>query len=168
MFLNKNEQVYSNDFICGTPDVIVNNEIIYDIKNAWDVFTFRDASLSHQYSWQLKGYCYLTGIEKSGLFYVLTDMPESLMIKEETSLYYKGKFNDVADPKYIEAVNLLRQKHDYSKLSIEERFRVWFQYLTKEDEEIINNSVMIAREYLMNLEKERMEELITNKKLIKV
>lgn len=166
LFLSQNKERLSNDWIEGMYDTEANREIIFDIKNGWDHFTFGNASLSHLYSWQLHGYSFLTGIKKSALFYVLTDMPENLLVKEETSLYYKGKFSDVSDPSYIEAVEELRNKHNYSKLALEERFKVWFQEYTPKHEEIIKNAVMNAREVLMELEIERLENLNKNKKLI--
>jgi len=166
LFLSQNKDRLSNEWIEGMFDTEANREIIFDIKNAWDLFTFGSASLNHLYSWQLHGYSFLTGIKKSALFYVLTDMPENLLMKEETSMYYKGRFSDVSDPLYIEAVETLREKHDYSKLALEERFKVWFQEFTPRHEEVIKTAVMNAREVLMNLEIERLENLNKNKKLI--
>lgn len=164
-FVGQNKVQYENDYICGMPDAI--KDIIFDLKNAWDYFTFGNAYLSHMYEWQLHGYSFLTGIKKSALFYVLTKMPENLMIKEETTLYYKGKFSDVSDPLYIEAVEELRKKHDYSNLPLEERFKVWFQEFTIIEEETIKNAVIKAREILMELEIERLENLNKNKMLIR-
>lgn len=164
--LVQNKERLSNDYIEGMYDTVA-DDIVFDIKNAWDLFTFGSASLTHIYKWQLHGYCFLTGLKKSALFYVLTNMPENLMIKEETTLYYKGKFSDVSDPLYIEAVEELRKKHDYSKLSLEERFNVWFQDFTIIEEETIKNAVIKAREVLMELEIERLEKLNKNKLLIR-
>ena len=37
--LIKNEQYFENDFMCGTPDLILEDKIV-DIKSSWDCFTF--------------------------------------------------------------------------------------------------------------------------------
>lgn len=164
-YVGKNTTRNTNDYINGEHDTLVDG-IVYDIKNAWDIFTFGKASLTWDYEWQLKGYCWLNKIDKGRLFYCLTDMPEHLMSYEEKNIFYKGKFGDMSDPEYIKAVHDFRHKHDYSRMTLEERFKVFNVYFTEPDKTRIINAVQDARLYLMSLEARRLEHLVENKKMI--
>jgi len=167
MFLVKNKVRLSNDYINGEHDIDVKSEkLVYDTKVAWDLFTFGNSKLTHEYEMQLKAYCWLLGYTHGRLFYCLTDMPEHLIIKEEQSLYYKGGYQDTLDPDYVEACVKLRKSYDYSLIPLEGRFKMWQVTLTEPDIEKIKHCVDMARMYLCKLEKARIEMLISNKKLI--
>jgi hypothetical protein len=59
-FYKKNENRFSNEYIAGTPDIILDNEVI-DIKSSYDIFTFYDSKtggLNKNYYWQLQGHIY--------------------------------------------------------------------------------------------------------------
>ena len=77
----------SNDFVQGTLDVDM-PDYLYDIKNAYDRFTFGKAECSWDYEWQVKAYLWLKGKTKGRLFYTLCDMPEELIQEEEIKLFY--------------------------------------------------------------------------------
>ena len=82
-FLIKNEEYFENDFLTGTPDLILKDEVI-DIKNCWDCFTmskvlWEDELPNKDYYWQLQGYMHLTGRKKAKVIYVLMDTPEDLL-----------------------------------------------------------------------------------------
>ncbi len=94
-FLTKNEEHFENDFLTGTPDVILNNEII-DLKNSWDCFTFPlffDAIPNKDYMYQLQGYMALTGRKKACLVYTLMNTPKDINFGKEDN------YDDV-DAKY--------------------------------------------------------------------
>lgn len=91
-FLLKNEENLSNDFLTGTPDIILNNLII-DIKSSWDCFTFplfEDELKNQDYFWQGQGYMALTGAETFRVIYVLMDTPEDIIFKEASSFCWKN------------------------------------------------------------------------------
>jgi len=72
----KNENIYSNDWLIGTPDVVLENSII-DTKCSWNRKTFLDSALdlNTDYEWQLRGYMMLCEKPFSTLFYYLGDTP---------------------------------------------------------------------------------------------
>jgi len=82
-FALKNEKYYENDFIHGTPDVVL-PEMIIEMKNSWDCFTFPlfDEAPDKAHVAQVQGYMELTGKDKAVICYVLSDMPEDLINKE--------------------------------------------------------------------------------------
>ena len=76
--LEKNEQFFENDFICGTPDAITNICII-DTKCSWSGKTFLKAITSPRnpdYFYQLMGYMWLTDRKEAKLAFCLLDTPE--------------------------------------------------------------------------------------------
>lgn len=79
-FLLKNEQSFEDDVFTGTPDLILDDEVI-DIKVSWDVFTFPILETeipTPDYYYQLQIYMHLTGKRKARLVYVLLDTPANL------------------------------------------------------------------------------------------
>jgi len=79
-FVLKNEQYFEDDYFCGTPDLILEDEIL-DIKNSWDCFTFplfENEIPTKDYFYQLQVYMHLTGKRKARLVYVLLNTPEDL------------------------------------------------------------------------------------------
>jgi hypothetical protein len=80
-FAIKNEQYFENDFIKGTPDLIVDG-VVYDIKCSWDAYTFpifENEIPNKDYFYQLQCYMYLTGCNKAVLTYVLLNTPEEVV-----------------------------------------------------------------------------------------
>ena len=80
-FAIKNEQYFENDFIKGTPDLIVDG-VVYDIKCSWDAYTFpifENEIPNKDYFYQLQCYMHLTGCTKAVLTYVLLNTPEEVV-----------------------------------------------------------------------------------------
>ena len=104
----KNEKELHNDFMTGTPDVILSDTVI-DIKCPWSCFTFPlfDQEPDKNYWWQLQGYMALTGLEKAKLVYCLMDLPEDLL---ESEIYYAQKRNVFSIEEEVRAY------HTYSNL----------------------------------------------------
>jgi hypothetical protein len=72
----KNEDIYANEWLVGTPDVILENSII-DTKCSWNRKTLLDSALelNTDYQWQLIGYMFLCNKDYATLFYYLGDTP---------------------------------------------------------------------------------------------
>ena len=77
----KNTKYFENDFICGTPDLIV-GDTVYDNKCSWslDTFPLFDKEIPNKdYWWQLQCYMELTGCRKAVLAYTLIDASKALI-----------------------------------------------------------------------------------------
>lgn len=94
----KNEEMLSNKFICGTPDLyegesISKASVIVDVKTSWDVFTFNrikyDKEINKMYFWQLQGYMALTGAKVARLAYCLVNAPDYLIDDEKRKFSYR-------------------------------------------------------------------------------
>lgn len=153
----KNVDEKANDFIKGTCDINANqDETITDIKNAYDRFTFGKASLTWDYQWQVKGYCWLYGRSKGRLFYCLNNMPESLVSKEVQKAFYLGDFTTPECDEFRQVEDNIRDSHNYDKIPIEERFKFWDLEFTDNDLETITQAVTVARMYLLDLYNEHL------------
>ncbi|MFZ1514103.1 MAG: hypothetical protein WAT21_01825 [Saprospiraceae bacterium] len=147
-FLLKNEENLSNDFLTGTPDIILNNFII-DIKSSWDCFTFplfEDELKNQDYFWQGQGYMALTGVETFRVIYVLMDTPEDIIFKEASSFCWKNNI-ELDD----EIILDFTEKMTYKNIPHELRTKT-FEF--KRDDNIIGSiykRVEECREYIHKL-----------------
>ena len=116
----KNEGFFENEFLTGTPDVILEDEII-DIKSSWDCFTFPifDTDINKDYFYQLQGYMELTGKKKARLVYVLGSTPCSILQSEANKLKYTSGYD------FDEALEIVRKKHDYSHVLDDLKIKVF-------------------------------------------
>lgn len=134
-FIMKNEKQFEDDFFTGTPDIILENEII-DIKSSWSCWTFPLFDTMFQASgkpyadfrnYYIQGqiYMHLTGRKLHSVVYCLLNTPEELISWEEL--------------------------HDYSQIDEKYRFRrIKFEYNPEVIEEL-QGLVLEAREYIENL-----------------
>ncbi|MFA9219860.1 MAG: hypothetical protein ACEQSL_01595 [Sediminibacterium sp.] len=165
-FISKIEEPIENDFIKGTPDCIP-NEIVYDIKNAFDRFSFGKAELSHLYEWQVKGYCMLYELQRGRIFYCLNNMPDYMISDEERKLFYMQRMWATMDaPEYLEACDELRAAHNYNSIPVAERFKIFEVAFTTDDFLKIKNAVEQSREHLNELLKEHNDRIAFNLSLI--
>lgn len=147
----KNEDKFSNDFICGTPDIIT-DDLVIDIKSSWDIFTFRKSldSDNKNYWWQLQCYMALTGKKKSILAYCLVDTPESIITREIKKAMYQSGVSNTSESFLEYEIEMLRY-YTFQDIPVEERI------IEKEiefDPDAINRlheRIIQCREYLNNL-----------------
>lgn len=88
-FALKNEKSFEDDFFTGTPDLILENEVI-DIKISYDCFTFplfESEIPTKDYFYQVQVYMHLTGKKKARVVYLLLNTPENIAPWEEPKDY---------------------------------------------------------------------------------
>jgi hypothetical protein len=163
--LIKNKERKSNDFITGECD-FVKYKCVTDVKNAWDIFTFGKAELTHEYRKQLIGYMWLWELDKARLAYTLINTPEHILQKEEYYLFRDGGFKSYDDQNYIEQCEALRARHNYDKMNPYERIKAWEIQRSEDEIEEIKECVLRARKYLIEKEKERQERIEYIKSLV--
>ena len=142
--LIKNEMFFTDDYMTGTPDLIVNDDLIIDCKNSWDFSTFPlfyDNVPNKDYYYQAQGYLNLCGAKHYKLIYTLMNTPESLVEKEY-------KFSDAVD--YDEFA-----KH-YNYDNVDNKYRIKVFDIKRDDEVIeqINQRVIECRGYIDNIVKD--------------
>lgn len=128
LLTKKNEQHFSDEFFTGTPDLVLEDEII-DIKCSWDCFTFPlwETEVDKLYYYQLQVYMHLTGKRKSRVVYVLMNTPDAIAPWED--------------------------KHDYN--AVDKKYRIkTFEVLYDEKEiEFLESQVTKIRKYINQLNK---------------
>lgn len=147
--LIKNEEMYENDFLKGTPDVVLNDEII-DIKNSWDCFTFPlfETELPNKnYYWQMQGYMALTGRQKAKVIFTLMNTPNNLIEKEVYWYCKNNGYGDFDDDIYKD----FQSKMSYD--SIESKYRIKVFEVERNDDDIakIQERVNECNQYLKSI-----------------
>jgi len=123
----KNTKLFKNDFIKGTPDVIL-KDVVEDVKSSWSIKTFFNSELESNYWWQGQCYMELTGIHKYRLIYCLNDTPEHLVTNERQRYYYKFQC-DEDNPMLKLIYSQIEHNHSYSKIPKEKRIKIFnFDY----------------------------------------
>ena len=147
--LLKNEQYYSNEFMTGTPDVVL-PKLIIDVKNSWDCFTFPlfETDIPNKvYYWQAQGYLNLTGRDDYKLIYVLSDTPDHLITREA---YFYAK-NNGYDEVTTEMFNEFSDKMTYSDIPDHLKIKVFNISRNDSDIERIKQQVIKCRNYIETL-----------------
>ena len=148
----KNEQLFKNDFIMGTPDIITDDMVI-DLKSSWSLFTFFEAKnspLNKMYYWQLQSYMALTGKDKAQLVYCLIDTPFQLIEDEKRKLMWKMGLIDES-PECEEAFDEIEKSHSFSHIPDENRTFTISIDRNNSDIELLYDKVKICRKYINNL-----------------
>ena len=120
----KNEKHFEDDYFTGTPDIILEDEII-DIKCSYDCFTFplfENELPEKLYYSQVQTYMHLTGKLKARIVYILCNTPEDIAPWED--------------------------KHDYSEVPSKLRYKEFVVNYDPEHVEFLQQQVERIRRYL--------------------
>ena len=148
-FVVKNTERFNNDWITGEPDVIT-KDLLADIKCSWDGNTFPlfDSELKNKdYFWQMQGYMFLTGLERTELVYCLMNTPHEIVEDEVRRAHWKANLID-EDLDLREAV---QSQHNFDHIPNNLRIK---RFIIEKDEEAIDKikeKVELAREYYEQL-----------------
>lgn len=109
-FRVKNREKFSNDYVIGTPDIIL-SDCIEDIKTSWSLRTYFEAEPTTLYKIQAQCYMDLKGIDSYRLIYALIPNTTQMIINEQERLVYKfGKNYENED--YIEQCQQIQKNND--------------------------------------------------------
>lgn len=129
----KNESYFENEFICGTPDIIMGDTII-DVKSSWSAHTFPfflDEELPNKdYYYQIQGYLALTGATKGMVVYCLINTPEEIVLDEIRRTSWSRHELDVTEETEAE----VRQQHEFDHIPEVNRVKA---YYIERDEDVI-------------------------------
>ena len=118
----KNEEMFTNDFIKGTPDLLIKDEAgavinVPDIKSSWDIHTFMDAKtsdISKDYYWQGQAYMWLTGAPTATFCFVLVNAPIEMINDEKYRLARRLNLIDPqGDPNFIKKAQSIERNMIY-------------------------------------------------------
>lgn len=145
----KNEEPFSNDYITGTPDILL-ADAVDDVKCPWLFSTFPlfEATLPNDdYYWQMQGYMDITGRSKAAVNYCLVDAPEHLIDREARNVSYRAGFSEVDMELYDEVY----KKMTYGDVDKSLRFKRY--EIARDDKAIkaIYTQVELCRQYIQSL-----------------
>lgn len=173
--LFKNDERKENAYVTGECDTLTDDYVI-DVKNAWDIFTFSDATskLNTDYEWQLRCYMELYNRDKSILAYTLNDATDSMVLEALEKESYNHPERET--PEWIEVeliksmvftqkafecfINIRSLGGDeltdraidmFIEIPEHERIHLWEFNRNDVDFTLISNRVTDAREYLKKI-----------------
>lgn len=122
----KNTEVFENDFLIGTPDLIY-GDTVNDIKSSWDIHTFfanLHKPINKHYVAQITGYMDIVpGIKNGLLTYVLVNTPDVFVEQEKTRLKFKmGIIDPDANPAYLEACDHIDKNSVFDDIPQDKRY----------------------------------------------
>lgn len=158
---SKNEQRYTNEYLSGEPDIIINDESglpskIIDIKSSWDgasLLSNIGKPLNSLYYWQVHGYMALTGAKEAEVAYCLVNMPEEIINGERKRIYYAMNPATEENAEFKRVVNKLVNNMTFDEIPITERV---VRFSIPRDENIIQSiytRVNECRNWLAEFEK---------------
>jgi hypothetical protein len=153
-FRTKNLKHYSNEYLTGTPDIVLEDSgIVEDVKNSWNLRTFFQADGTNKdYYWQGQTYMELTGTQFFRLIYVLNPIPEELMVDEERKLYYQFGQDDQNEDYKAALKQLLHNNDLIYALEPQQRVKIFTFERNDDDIKKLYEQANAAREYYKTLE----------------
>ena len=149
--LIKNKEHFENEYIKGTPDVIIDRVI--DTKSSWDIFTFSEADGNNKdYYWQGQGYMNLTKKKEFDLAYCLTNAPEHMIVDEKTKQMYKrGLIGLDGSIEFDEMENEIEKNMKFDDIPLEKRVKIFSFEFDDKAFELLKQRIIDSREYLNSI-----------------
>ena len=148
----KNEEHFKNDYVQGTPDLILEDKIV-DTKCSWslDSFPFFMDKLPTIYYYQLQAYMWLCDKDKAEVAYVLVNTPEHLFNQELEREKWKVKDTqgvlDLSAEMESDIYEELILKHNFDRIPFEKRVKIFEVEADLLLRSKIEEKVKLAREY---------------------
>jgi hypothetical protein len=148
-FILKNDEHFSNDWVTGTPDVNTAS-LILDVKSSWDATTFPFFATeipTKDYYYQLQGYMWLTGKQKSLLVYCLVNTPLDMVQDEIRRAHWNANLLEES----LDLIDEVQKRHNFDHIPDNRRVKVFEVERDDEVIEQIKERVELCREYYETL-----------------
>ena len=148
-FILKNDEHFSNDWVTGTPDVNTDS-LILDVKSSWDATTFPFFATeipTKDYYYQLQGYMWLTGKQKSLLVYCLVNTPIDMVQDEIRRAHWNANLLEES----LDLIDEVQKRHNFDHIPDNRRVKVFEVERDDEVIEQIKERVELCREYYETL-----------------
>jgi hypothetical protein len=146
--LLKNEESFENCCMTGTPDVIIPDDMVIDIKNPWDCFTFPlfEEEPPIEYYAQAQVYMNLTGLRRFKLVYTLSNTPDNIIVGETIKFLRSGGYGHIEDNEDILKEFADRMMYD----DVDDKLRIKVFTIDYDPSMVaeIKSRVKICREYI--------------------
>lgn len=151
-FRMKNKQHFENEYVRGTPDVILKKQdYVEDVKTSFNLRTFTEAELSKLYWWQGQGYMWLTGKTHYRLIYCLVPTPDAILGNQKRSWFYKFG-QDEYNQHFIDAVDQIDHNNNLiSKIPANKRVKVFEFDFDPDKIELLKSKIDVCRDFYKTL-----------------
>lgn len=142
----KNERPAEDEYMTGECDVEM-TDIIEEIKNSWDAFTFplfAPELPDTKYYFQAQVYMHLYNKKRAAINYCLINAPETMIDAEARRAAYQAGYSEVD----LELYDQVRAKLTYDNIPV--KFRIKRFEIERNDVviETIQQRVILCREYI--------------------
>lgn len=147
----KNTKQLQNDYITGTPDVIVKKGrkrtpvSVIDIKTSWDIWTYAavdEKKAYKDYYYQLFGYMWLTGAKSGTLMYCLVNTPDPIF--QDEVYRHSFKFGDDTE-------GLIKINYNFDDIDPTQRLKSFVFDFNSMYVDELTSKIIAAREYMKGL-----------------
>ncbi len=146
----KNKAKYDNEFIQGTPDILMQDRIV-DAKSSWDIFTFYEADgTDKDYFYQMQGYMQLTHLPQADLIYCLANAPEHMIVAEKSKKTYQLGLSDGSEESAKMEFDVEKNMM-FDDIEDAKRIKVFNIKFDPKAIESLSKKIVQAREYLNSL-----------------
>ncbi len=161
----KNLLTLENDFLKGTPDIIVgddpyNADKIVDVKSPWDSETFfsnlNSDELNPQYYYQMQGYMAVCNAPVAEVHFCLVDLPDYMWQQQSNNLFKRMEVVTEEDVDFRLAQAQLFRNLNFGDMPASER-RI--RFIVERDEDTIQKiyrQVEKCRPYLQEIERKHL------------
>lgn len=150
-FRIKNTEHFRNEYICGTPDIILKqSDYVEDMKTSWNLKTFFNAELEKAYYWQAIGYMALTGKRKYRLIYCLVNTPGEIVSELIKRVWFKFGCDDTNET-YNQMADQIERNHKFDDIPTEKRIKVFEFDFSQDDYDKLICHIEKARIYYNSL-----------------
>lgn len=142
-----------NEFIIGTPDIIITEngeKIIEDTKCSFTIKNFKDAEMNKTYEWQLRGYMWLTGATKARLRYALVDTPLEIIQEEQKRAFFRFGC-DEENKNYQRYAEQIERNHTFSHIPKHLRLKTYEIHHDDAKIEHLKEQILKCRSYYNQL-----------------
>lgn len=155
-YFEKNEQVFSNEILTGTPDCLSDDgETLYDVKTSFDIFTFLsnvDSKLEPSYELQIQAYLWLTGRKYGYVAYCLVNASQDEIEAQKQYLIRKIGAISEESPEFIKEWKEKEKLFLYQDIDEQERILLFKVEKDLDFPEKCAAKVEKAREFLQYFE----------------
>jgi hypothetical protein len=161
-FYSKNEEHVSNDYLKGTPDIFLGEEImkatkIVDIKSKWDFVSFLNVigePTPPVYDWQINCYMDITGASEGEIAHTLINTPDSIIQNELRKLLYEMDVATDENPEYKKASKRLINNLTFDNIPAAQR--IYKVPIIKRDMSPMYKRIEMCRQWLSEFDEKFM------------
>lgn len=165
----KNEELFSNKWFKGVPDILVEKEggkvtKIIDVKVSYDLPSFIMSKIKNETSdniYEMMGYMDLLGCKSGEIVHILVDMPDKIANFEEKRLRDRYKFLELDEDVITDRIGRVMNNMEYSCIPDELKYFRHPVTLNKLTMKAVKSRVTISKKWMKDIHTIFSQNLVT-------